>query len=117
MTRIVQIAIGPADRMFCLLEDGTVIKYDAARNEWSDIQMPAGFEKGHVDAIATTRLPTGFELVKNNRTQTWTWRKLGSNAVPPPAIEGEVGEVFDNREDAINDAKQRYLLKATETPP
>jgi hypothetical protein len=126
MTRIIQISavvipVGTppvqTGALFCLTEDGRIARYNMTQDKWDQIGMPPGFDKEHVGAIATTRLPKGFELIKNNRTQTWTWRAVGSDAVPPPAIEGEVGELFDSKDDAINDAKQRYLLKATETPP
>jgi hypothetical protein len=122
MTRIVQIAavvipVGSppvqTGALFCLMEDGRIARYNMSADKWDPITMPPGFDKGHVGVIATTRLPNGLELVSNNRTKTWTWRKVGSEAVPPPAIEGEVGEVFDSKDDAINDAKQRLVIEST----
>jgi hypothetical protein len=121
MTRIVQISaigVGAGKIMvFCLMEDGQMVIYDAIDDKWNPITMPTGYDKEYVGApIATTLLPMGFELVRNNRTKTWTWRRTGSQAVPPPAIEGEVGEIFDNKDDALMIAS-KMLLKATETPP
>jgi hypothetical protein len=124
MIRIVQIsavalqAAGQSGedlmRVFCLMEDGKMAMYDVLIDTWTPIVMPEGYDQEYVGAISTTMLPAGFELVRNNRTKTWTWRKIGSQAIPPPSIEGEVGEIFDSKDDAVNDAKQRHMLKVIE---
>lgn len=102
--------------VFGLLEDGSLARYNDVTGVWTYPVIPYDLSKGHARVISTTKLPSGFELIHNVYTQLWSWRRVGSTVVPPPAIEGEVGDVFNTDEEAINDAKQRHILQNIKNP-
>jgi hypothetical protein len=94
-------------KVFCLLEDGTLAAYDVAKDEWTMMPMPSDYDTRAIGVVADTRIPHGLELIHNVQTKMWSWRKKGTN---------ETGDVFDGKEDAINDAKQRAVIESTEQP-
>lgn len=101
----------PGALVFCLLEDGALAKYNDMSGAWAYATMPADMCKGYARVISDARMPNGFELIHNVYTQLWSWRKVGSAKVPPPAIDGEVGGVFHAEIEAIEDIKQRHQMK------
>jgi hypothetical protein len=115
MMKIMQIAVmqvtagqPPSDgRIFCLLEDGSLAKYDVFSDTWEAIPMPPDYDTRQVGVVSDTRMPKELELIHNAQTQMWSWRNKETN---------ETGEVFDSKKDAINDAKQRLVVQSVETP-
>jgi hypothetical protein len=108
MIRIVQIS-AVAQHVFCLLEDGTLSTYDVAKDEWNLVHMPFDYDTRAIGVVADTRVPAEVELIHNAQTQMWSWRMKDDPEV--------TGDVFDGKEEAIRDAKQRRVIKSTEHLP
>lgn len=89
--------------IYALSEDGKISICNVSEGIWTDLPTP---EDDRVTVfIEDSRMPKGYKLMQNPLSKLWAWRKGHGTS------EEETGDVFEESEDAIKDAKQRHLLE------